>query len=244
MKVSVVIPVHNEEAYIESCINALLDQTRPADEIIVVDNNCTDATVDIASKYPQITIIHEPIQGITPARNAGYSAARGDIIARTDADCRPPRGWLRRIEQDFIREDIDAVTGPLRYYELSRKNVSQLFDSYATMMRRILEYPLLHGPSAAITRDIWNKVKKDVCLDDNEVHEDYDLSIHIHKAGGTIKYDPLLVMKTSGRRIMKDPLAFFVEYPMRAAKTIRKHYSVRSGINARLRQRLFEDQTF
>ncbi len=241
MKISVVIPVHNEQDYIEACIKSLLNQTRLPDEIIIVDNNSTDNTVQIVQKYPQVKLIHEKKQGITPARNAGYTAATGDVIVRTDADSQPPRGWVRRIEQLFTKEPIDALTGPLRYYDLSNKNVSPIFDSYVSMMKRILEYPLLHGPNAALTKLMWNKVRTNICLDDHEVHEDYDLTIHIHKMGGKIKYDPKLLMYTSGRRIMKDPLAFFVEYPVRATKTIRKHYSVRSSINNRLRQSLFEE---
>src|SRR3990167_8238578 len=124
MKISVVIPVHNEENYIAACIKNLLNQTRLPDEIIVVNNNSTDKTVQIVKQFEQVKLIHEKKQGITPARNAGYSAASGDIIARTDADSQPPRGWIRRIEQTFTKEPIDALTGPLRYYELSNKNVS------------------------------------------------------------------------------------------------------------------------
>lgn len=47
LRVSVVIPVYNEEKYIEKCLAALFSQKVKADEIIVVDNNCTDRTIDI-----------------------------------------------------------------------------------------------------------------------------------------------------------------------------------------------------
>src|SRR3989304_3585243 len=59
MKVSVVIPVYNEEKYIKNCLDSLMNQTEKPDEIIVVDNNCTDKTVSIVKKYKRIKIIQE-----------------------------------------------------------------------------------------------------------------------------------------------------------------------------------------
>ena len=54
MKVSVVIPVYNEEKYIKNCLESLMKQEEKPDEIIVVDNNCTDETINIVKKYGKI----------------------------------------------------------------------------------------------------------------------------------------------------------------------------------------------
>ena len=56
MKVSVVIPVYNEEKYIKNCLESLMKQEEKPDEIIVVDNNCTDETINIVKKYNGIKI--------------------------------------------------------------------------------------------------------------------------------------------------------------------------------------------
>ena len=74
-----------------------------------------------------------------------------------------------------------------------------------------------------ITKKIWKKIKNDVCLEDKQVHEDIDLGIHIYKFRGTIKHDRNLLVKASGIRIAKNPLSFFVEYPIRAVKTFLSH---------------------
>ena len=62
MKVSLVIPAYNEEKYMKDClVHIMAQQVRP-DEIIVVDNNCTDKTVKIAKLFP-VTIVKEPVRG-------------------------------------------------------------------------------------------------------------------------------------------------------------------------------------
>ena len=64
MKVSVVIPSYNEEKYIGRCLEGIALQIEKPDEVIVVDNNCTDKTVEIAEKFGA-TIIKEKKQGMT-----------------------------------------------------------------------------------------------------------------------------------------------------------------------------------
>lgn len=223
MKVSVVIPVFNEELFIGTCLTHLKNQIEPPDEIILADNNCTDRTIEIARRF-KVRIIKESRQGIIPARNTGYDAVKYDIIARCDADSLVPPTWIRRIKYNFTKKSIDALTGPLHYYDLPVKNLMPLFNTYAAMLSKIIKHYPLHGPNMALTKKMWLAIRDEVCLDDSEVHEDHDISLHIYQRGGKIEYDRYLTVKTSGRRIKHDPTAFFLEYPMRAVKTLRKHH--------------------
>ncbi|MBV9216082.1 MAG: glycosyltransferase [Acidobacteria bacterium] len=83
--VSAVIPAFNGAAFIRETIGSVLAQTFQVDEIIVVDNNCTDGTIDIA-KQLGARIVREPVQGVAAARNAGIKAARNEWIALLDHD--------------------------------------------------------------------------------------------------------------------------------------------------------------
>lgn len=221
MKISVVIPVYNEEKYIRPCLESLKKQEVPPDEIIIVDNNCTDNTVAIAKEF-NAYIVSEKTQGILAARNAGFSAAHYDIIARTDADARFPPDWIKKIKTNFENSSIDAVGGPIVYQKT-------LFPStwYSNMFYYIINiiqgYHTLVGSNMALKKSMWDKVKDEVCTDEKKVHEDADIAIHIHKNGGVIRYDPHLFATCSPRRIVRKPASFFGEYPIRLIRTIMSH---------------------
>lgn len=223
MKVSVVIPVFNEEKYIENCLTHLKKQAVKPDEIIIVDNNCTDETIEIAKQF-DVRIVKELRQGITPARNKGYDSAKYEIIARCDADSLVPPQWIKRIKYNFEKKHVDALTGPLFYYDLPVKNVMPVFNTYVAMLSKIIKHYPLHGPNMALSKSIWMRVRDEVCQDDNMVHEDHDISLHIYQRGGHIHYDRYLTVRTSGRRIKHDPTTFFIEYPTRLTKMLRKHH--------------------
>jgi glycosyltransferase involved in cell wall biosynthesis len=87
MRISVIIPAYNSGAYIERAINSVLSQTRPSDEIIVVNDGSTDNTSEILKRYGnKIKVIEQSNAGVSAARNAGIGAAAGDWIAFLDAD--------------------------------------------------------------------------------------------------------------------------------------------------------------
>lgn len=118
--ISVIVCAYNEAAYLPACLHALLAQTRPADELIVVDNASTDGTAALARAIPGVRVIHEPTRGLVTARETGRTAARGDILAYVDADCRPPLSWLEKVERRFTRRPaLVAVTGPYRFFDWS-----------------------------------------------------------------------------------------------------------------------------
>lgn len=222
MKISVVIPVFNEEKYINQCLESLKNQEEKPDEIILVDNNCTDKTIEIAKNY-RVRIIKETKQGITFARNTGFNASKYEIIARCDADAIPPKNWIKRIKEVFSRKKIDAITGPVLFYDLP---FPTLFFTkiYLKGMKTLQQGKnTLIGPNMAIKKNIWNKIKDKICLDDKRVHEDIDLAIHLSQVGGKIHLDNQLIVKISGRRIKNNPLSFFVEYPVRLINTLKSH---------------------
>jgi len=97
IKVSIVIPAFNEEKLIERCLKSLIKQTLPRKEyeIIVVDNNSTDKTAEIAKKYAD-RVITEKRKGVLYARQTGTMEAKSDIILRTDADGFVPKNWVKR----------------------------------------------------------------------------------------------------------------------------------------------------
>ncbi|MHC5083841.1 MAG: glycosyltransferase family 2 protein, partial [Planctomycetota bacterium] len=87
MKISVVIPAYNAEATVARAINSVLAQTRPADEIIVVDDGSTDNTAEVVRSFGEAVIfIQQENAGVSVARNKGIETATGDWIAFLDSD--------------------------------------------------------------------------------------------------------------------------------------------------------------
>lgn len=225
MKISVIIPVYNEEKYIKKCLDSLKNQIIKPDEIIVVDNNCTDKTLKIVKKFSNklpIKIASEKKQGMIFARNKGFNIASGDILARCDADSILPSNWIKKIKENFAKENIDGLTGPVIFYDLPFK--TKFYSIlYMKVMKILQNGETLIGPNMAMTKKIWQKIKDEVCIDEKKVHEDIDLSLHIKKVEGKIKYDWQLIAFISGRRIKQKPQSFFIEYPIRLIKTIYFH---------------------
>ena len=87
MKISVVIPAYNAERCIARAIRSVLAQTRPAKEIVVVDDGSTDGTAEAVRAFGDaVRLIQQPNAGASVARNTGIEAAIGDWIAFIDAD--------------------------------------------------------------------------------------------------------------------------------------------------------------
>ena len=234
MKVSVVIPAYNEEKFIRKALKSVTNQLVDADEIIVVNNNSSDKTVEITRSF-SVRIIDEKKQGMISARNTGFDNAKYDIIARIDADVQVPPDWIQRIKRNFEKKKIDALTGPLLLSDLKLVSKSILPSHiYLESLRAISKgNRYLIGPQMSLTNDIWKKVRDIVSLDDKKVHEDLDLSLKITKVGGIIGYDRKLIVKGSARRMKKHPESFFLEYPVRVVKTFIENKDTFKAISKR-----------
>lgn len=110
--ISVVVAAYNEEEYLPRCLTAVTSQNFPKEEyeIVVVDNNSTDKTAEIAKSFGA-RVIKEEKQGNTYAISRGMNEARGEIIANTDADTVVAPDWLNRIKEIFNDPKVVAATG-------------------------------------------------------------------------------------------------------------------------------------
>jgi len=133
MRLSFVVPAYNEEAYLPACLDSILHQTRALPsgtvDIIVVNNASTDRTRAVALSYPAVTLVDEPRKGLTFARQAGFAASTGALIANVDADSRLTPNWLAQVLSTFAESEaraaspeikpLAALSGPVLYYDLT-----------------------------------------------------------------------------------------------------------------------------
>src|SRR2546421_8227865 len=223
--VSIVIPAYNEERHLAACLGAIAKQTAPLLEVIVVDNNSSDRTAEIAGKYPFVRVVPETRQGIVFARNAGFNAARGDIIARIDADIVVPPGWLKHI-QDFYSHSShshSAWTGCGHFYNMRfPRTVTWWYEFFAFYVNRVLiGHYTLWGSNMALTREQWCSVRGQV-HNRTDIHEDLDLAMHLHEAGATIVYDRSIRTNARLKRVRTDRGTLW-EYLQWWPRTLRLH---------------------
>lgn len=200
--ISVVIPALNDAAMLAACLDALAAQSRPADEIIVVDNGSTDDTAAVA-RSGGARVVAEPNRGIMPATAAGFDAAKGDILARLDADSVPPADWLERVEAAFATEPrITALTGPGDFYGSNRfvhwVGKTLYIGGYFWFMRLMLGHPPLFGSNLALRADAWQKLRLTVHRNLRELHDDLDLAYQL-EPDMLVRYDPTLRVGISAR---------------------------------------------
>ena len=110
--VSVVVACYNGARTLKACLDSLGALRYPSYEVILVDDGSTDSTPQIASLYPGIrSIRHQRNEGLSVARNTGIEAARGEIVAFTDADCRADEDWLYYVVASLLEGDLAGVGG-------------------------------------------------------------------------------------------------------------------------------------
>jgi len=204
LRVSIVIPALDEERHIAACLDAIAAHTVQPYEVIVVDNNCTDKTVTITGKYPFVRVVREVEQGRVFARDAGFDAARGEIIGRIDADILLPPNWVEYIT-DFYAEpshEQNAWTGAGYFYNVRMPGlVSFAYGLLAFQLNKLLlGYYTVWGSNMAITKKQWQAVRTSVHRR-SDIHEDLDLAIHLAKAGYRITYDAKIKVRAELRRV-------------------------------------------
>ncbi len=194
-KLTVIVPVYNEQELIGGCLDALLLQSLDHDlyEVIVIDNNSTDATYLIAIQKG-VRIEKELRKGYVHAIRKGVEVSDTEYIAFTDADCRVPPNWAGKILANFeTRPDVVGVGGKLSFYD-----VHPILDIVFQLI--LYSNNALPGNNMAVRKDALAKFGGiDARIN---LGVDYWLTLMLRKVG-RLNIDRSLIVKTSARRFNK-----------------------------------------
>ena len=203
LKISLIIPAHNEEKYLGSCLeHALKNSAGTFFEIIVVNNASTDKTSEIALSFPGVKVVYEKNKGLTHARQRGYLEAKGDILAYVDADTRIPKGYFEKLVKEFEKnENLACFSGPHEYYDIKRSHqiLTKIFwKTIAYPVYVIVGYMTI-GVNFAIKKEVLDKMGGfDTTI--TFYGEDTNIARRAHKHG-KVKFSTNFGMPTSGRRL-------------------------------------------
>ena len=213
MKISIVIPAYNEEAYVGKCLESVLREkakTFREVEIIVVNNASKDKTKEVAESFAGVRVVDEFEKGLVRARKAGYVASDGEIIANVDSDGWLTEGWIEKVFQEFEKDSkLVALSGPYLYPEMSWtfNFIVKLWYCVGMLIHLFNQYVLrrgamLQGGNFIVRRDAMEKIGGfDTSIE--FYGEDTDVACRIQKVG-KVKFTYNLPMYTSSRRFKGD----------------------------------------
>ena len=121
MSVSVVVTACETSPDLVATLRAIEGQTLRPDQILLVDNRpATSGLADLLARaaLSDVTLVSEPVPGLSWARNAGLTAATGEVVVFTDDDVLPDPGWLEALVGAFTDPDVACVTGLIQPLEL------------------------------------------------------------------------------------------------------------------------------
>lgn len=156
MKVSLVTTVLDAADRVDAFLESVSWQTRPADEVLVVDGGSTDGTIDVLRASDDVTLIEEPGANIARGRNVAIASSTHEVIAVSDADCVLERDWLERLLEP-LESGADVAMGFYR----------PLADSFLQRAMSCVNLPdadeldetrfMPSGRSVAFTRDAFER---------------------------------------------------------------------------------------
>jgi cellulose synthase/poly-beta-1,6-N-acetylglucosamine synthase-like glycosyltransferase len=221
--------VYNSALTIEECIKSLLNIEYPKDkyEIIIVDNNSTDTTVEIVKKYP-VKLLHEGKQSSYAARNLGIKNAKGEIVAFTDADCIVNKDWLKQLVKNLEDETTAGVGGEIIAY--NPKTIVERYSVEGDILSQKsffesefvnLKMPFIATANSAYKKEILNEIG---LFDDSFTSGgDVDLSWRITFKGYRIVYEPKAIVYHRHRTTLYGLFKQFFRYGEGHAKLFKKH---------------------
>ncbi len=187
--VSIIIRTKNEERWIFSCLNALYTQSYKNFEVVVVDNQSSDSTLNRIKDFPvKLIKIKKFIPG--KAINQGIRASKGKIIVCLSGHCIPKdKSWLSNLIKNLKDKSVAGVYGrqePLSYSsDLDKRDLINLFGLDKKIQ---IKDSFFHNANSAFRREIWKKFPFNEKLSNIE---DRDWGNKVIKAGYKIVYEPL-----------------------------------------------------
>jgi len=201
--VAVVVTLLNEARALPQLLGSLLAQTRPPQEIILVDGGSRDRSCEIIQEYIEkgapIRLIALEKANRSRGRNAGIQASSQPIIAVTDAGCRPALDWLERIVAPLEKGDAEVASG---YYRPEAETLIEHAIAAATVPLACEVNPETFLPSsrsAAFLKAAWEQAEG--YPESNSNSEDTDFDVALKRQGFKFQFVPeaIVFWRVQGR---------------------------------------------
>ena len=235
--VSVILPVFNEERFIQQSLTAVLEQDYPYDlmEVIVTDGRSTDRTREIVKSlqatHPNVRLIDNPERIVSTGLNHALKTARGDIIIRLDGHCEYPRDYLRSVialREQMKADNAGGVLIPLGNCTYTSQAIAAAYYSPIGIGNALRG----HAESTAVTEvdtvhgGCW---KRDQLMalggfDEEMVrNQDDELSFRLRKASGRIVQSGAIRVKYWVRDSYRKLFMQFAQYGYWKVRVVQKH---------------------
>lgn len=201
--ISIIIAAYNEELLIKRCLQVVMNQkfSYGVYEVLVIDNNSTDKTGEIAHSLGATVIKYTEKQGASVAKQYGAYRAKGEIIVFIDSDSVPDPDWLERIYRALQDKRLVCVGGAMipLWGNAWTKFVFAFFDYFAYINQWFGIY-MLWGSNLAIRKEAFLQVGG--INTTIKTSDDWELVARLAKRYGakSIKYLPSMRVKTSPRK--------------------------------------------
>lgn len=232
MKISILVPCYNEEKSLRATIKSCLDQTRPFDELVFIDDSSTDRTPEILAEYSDQIIIRR-----TPHNTGNKSSAleygcqfiTGDVFVTTDADTLLHREFCEETAKTFEDTDTAAMVGyvksiPHNWVTLCRAFEYVIGQDIHKLAQSYLQYIfIIPGAVSAYRTDIFREF---ITFDHDTITEDLDFTYKMHRHNFDIKFNSKAICYT------QDPvtLGAYINQMRRwfggGWQNLKKHYSI------------------
>lgn len=209
VSIAVVIPTYSRPDDLARCLEALAEQTRAPDEIIVVVRAGDSLTIERSRRQAQrlaLDVVTVDRPGQVAALNVGLSRVRSDLVAFTDDDCRPHPEWIARLCAHFLSDErVGAVGGR----DIVHQDGAQLVVSVRAVGRftwygRLLgnhhaissrqDVQFLKGANMAYRREVLRGFDERLRGYGAQVHNDLKASLEVWSAGHRIVWDPAVIV--------------------------------------------------
>lgn len=208
MKISILIPAHNEELGIEKTVNSCLNQTRPADEIVVVNDGSTDRTPQLLKQYGnKIKVVHTPGLGNKSfAQEEGLKHVTGDIFIATDGDTILDPNFVKYVEEGFQNPDVGAVAGYVRSLPYNWLTACRAFEyAVGQHLHKIAQHYtdslfVIPGAAGAFRTKLF---KTYIPFEHDTLTEDLDFTYRLHRMGHIVHFDRRAIVYTQDPATLK-----------------------------------------
>jgi len=235
MKISILIPCYNEELTIERCIISCINQSRKADEIIVVNDSSTDRTLEVLKKFgKKIKVVTTPKNtgNKSYAQEYGLQFITGDIFITTDGDTILDENFVKTIELEMLNIDVAAVAGyvkSIKYNWITAcraldytigQNIDKLAQDYLNFIF------VIPGAAGAFRTEVF---KNKINFDHDTVCEDLDFTFRLHEIGHKIKYSRSAICYTQDPSTLKSYINQMRRWLGGGWQNLNKHFGIPSS---------------